>query len=81
MGPEFVNSLETVTFTYKNDPAKRLHDGLIARDVKMTLDKLKLTFSRKAALPAPGSRSFFLHAAKHEEMLLPFIIFLEPYRS
>jgi len=45
LGLEFVNGLKTTTFTYKNDPAKRHHDGLIAQDVKETLDKLGMTFS------------------------------------
>ena len=45
IGLEFVTGLETATFTYKNDPDKRHHDGLIAQDVKNVLDKSGLTFS------------------------------------
>jgi len=45
LGLEFVNGLETATFTYKDDPAKRHHDGLIAQDVNNVLDKSGLTFS------------------------------------
>jgi hypothetical protein len=45
LGLEFVNELRTAKFTYKNDPSKRHHDGLIAQDVKQVLDKYGLTFS------------------------------------
>ncbi len=45
LGLEFVNGLKTATFTYKNDSTKRLHDGLIAQDVKKSLDQLGLKFS------------------------------------
>jgi hypothetical protein len=45
LGLEFINCLKTATFTYKDDPGKRHHDGLIAQDVKETLDRLGLKFS------------------------------------
>jgi hypothetical protein len=45
LGLQFVNDLKTVTFTYKNDPARSHHDGLIAQDVKQVLDDLGLKFS------------------------------------
>ena len=45
LGLEFINSLKTATFTYKNDSANRHHDGLIAQDVRETLNKLGLDFS------------------------------------
>ena len=45
LGLKFINSLETVTFTYKDDPQKRHHDGLIAQDVQSSLESLGLKFS------------------------------------
>ena len=45
LGLEFVNNLKTATFTYKNDIIKKHHDGLIAQDVRKTLDDLGLEFS------------------------------------
>ena len=45
LGFKFINGLKTSTFTYKNDSAKRHHNGLIAQDVRETLDRLGLKFS------------------------------------
>jgi len=45
LGLEFINDLKTATFTYKNDSARRHHNGLIAQDVIETLDRLGLKFS------------------------------------
>jgi hypothetical protein len=45
LGLGFINELKTATFTYKNDSEKRHHDGLIAQDVRETLNMLGLKFS------------------------------------
>jgi hypothetical protein len=45
LGLKFIMDLKTARYNFKDDANKRSRDGLIAQDVKQSLDKLNITFS------------------------------------